>query len=172
MTALRWRNGPEMPLVEAEKALGFVALRENLDRAIGRTEAEIGVAGVEFGNRAVVIGFQACDVIAAGGQIAEEGAPGRFAEADTEQVVDLGRNRCRQDQPALLLVMDPQQYLEPRLLGVGQRHKRRRVEDERNSPKSRINSSSGISEIGRESESMRSKLPARAKFRSRRGAGR
>jgi hypothetical protein len=69
-----------MPLVEAEKTSGFVALRKNHDRAIGETEAEIGVADVELGDRTVSIGFQACNVIArGGGQIAEEGAPGRFA---------------------------------------------------------------------------------------------
>ena len=40
------------------------------------------------------------------------------------------------------------QHLELRLLGVRQRDQRRRVENERHSPKPRISSSSGISEIG------------------------
>lgn len=97
-----------MPLVEAEQTSGFITLRENRNRAIGETEAEIGVAGVELGNSAVIVGFQARDVIALGGQIAEEGTPGRFAKADAEQAVDLGRNRRRQDQPTLLLVTDSQ----------------------------------------------------------------
>jgi hypothetical protein len=45
---------------------------------------------------------------------------------------------------ALLLVADFQQCFELRLLGVGQRDQRRRVENERHSPKPRISSFSGI----------------------------
>ena len=56
-----------MPLVEAEQTSGFVALRENHDRAICETEPEIGVAEVELGDRTVIIGFQADDVVALGG---------------------------------------------------------------------------------------------------------
>jgi hypothetical protein len=108
---------PGNAAVEAEQTSGFVALRENHDRAIGETEAEIGIADVEIGDRTVIVGFQACNVIALGSQIAEKGAPGRFAKTDAEQVVDLGRDRCRQDQPTLLLGADSQQRLEPRLLG-------------------------------------------------------
>jgi len=95
-----------------------------------------------------------------------------MAEADAKQVVDLRCDRSRQDQRAVLLLANLQQRLELGLLGIRQRDQRRRVENQRHSPKPRINSSSGISEIGRESLSMRSKLPARAKFRSRLGAGR
>ena len=97
-----------MPLVEAEQTSGFVALRENRNRAIGKTEAEIGIVGIEFGNRSVVTGLEAGDVVASRGEIAEKGAPGRGAKADAEQVVDLGRDRCRQNQPTLLLVTNPQ----------------------------------------------------------------
>ncbi len=84
-----------MPLVEAEQTSGFVALRENHDRATGETEAEIGVADVELGDRPVIVGFQARNVIALGSQIAEEGAPGRFAEADAEQVSEAWYLRFR-----------------------------------------------------------------------------
>ena len=161
-----------MALVEAEQAPGLIALRQNRDRAVGETEAEIGVAGVEVDDRLVIAGFQACDVVALSGEIAEEGAPGRFAEADTEQVVDLGGDRSLENQWALLLPADSQQRFEARLPRVRRRDEGRRVEDERHSPKPRISSSSGISEIGRASWSMRSKLPARAKFRSRFGRGR
>src|SRR3954454_7494549 len=106
-----------MALVETEQTSGFVSLRENRNRAIGEAEAEIGVTDVELGNRTVVIGVQARDVIAAGSQIAEDGAAGRFAKTDAEQVVALGRDRRRQDKPTSLLVTDPQQHLELGLLG-------------------------------------------------------
>ena len=118
-----------MALVEAEKATGFIALRKDRDRAIGKTEAEIGVASVELGDHPVVTGLQARDVIAPRGEIAEEGASCRMAEADAQQIVDLGRNRRRQDQRSLLLVANSQQRLELRLLGVRQRDQRRRVEN-------------------------------------------
>jgi hypothetical protein len=94
--ALQRRYGAKMALVEAEKATGFIALRKDRDRAIGKTEAEIGVAGVELRDHPVIAGFQARDVIAPCGEIAEEGTSGRMAEADAEQIVDLGRNRSRQ----------------------------------------------------------------------------
>lgn len=128
--------------------------------------------GVELGNRLVVARFKTGNVVALRGEITEEGASRRFTKADAEQVVDLGRDGCRQDQSALLLVANSQQLFELRLPGVGQCDQRSRIEDKRQAPKPRISSSSGISEIGRESVSMRSKLPARAKLRSRLGAGR
>jgi hypothetical protein len=58
-SALKWRNGPEMPLVEAEQTSSFAALRENHNRAIGEAEAEVGVADVKVGDRPVIIAFQA-----------------------------------------------------------------------------------------------------------------
>lgn len=43
-----------MALVEAEEAPDSVTLGKDRDRAIGQTEAEIGVAGVELSDRPVV----------------------------------------------------------------------------------------------------------------------
>ena len=86
-----------MALVEAEEAPGFIALRKDRDGAIGKTEAEIGVAGVELGDHPVVAGLQARDVVAPRGEIAKEGTSGGLAEADAKQIVDLGRNRRRQE---------------------------------------------------------------------------
>src|SRR4051794_18069259 len=160
-----------MTLVEAQDAPGSVSLRKNCDRAIGKTQREIRIAGVKLGDRRIVTRFQAGDVIAPRGEITEEGTSSRMAKADTQQIVDLGRDRCWEDQRSLLLA-DFQQRLELGLLGVRQCDQRRRVENERHSPKPRSSSSSGISETGRGSVSMRSKLPATAKFLSRFGAGR
>ena len=111
-------------------------------------------------------------MIAKGREVAEElpacGAP----ESPSEQVVDLRRNRCGNDQRAGLGPQDLEQRVPLWLLGLGKRDKRCRVEDQRQSPKPRISSSSGIFESGRGSVSIRSKFPARAKLRSPRDSGR
>ena len=95
--ALKRRNGPKMPLVETEQTSGFVALRKNRDRAVGETEAKIGVAAVEFGDRLVIAGFQACDVIAPRGEIAEEGASSRDPVCRCRRQP----NQCKSTKPVL-----------------------------------------------------------------------
>lgn len=75
-----------MTLVEAEQAVGTVALREDHYRAVGEAESEIGAPSVEGGDGRVVAGLQARDLVALSDEVTEEGAPGRFAEADAEQV--------------------------------------------------------------------------------------
>jgi hypothetical protein len=90
---LERRHGAKVALVEAAKAPRLVALGQNYDRAVSEPQTEVRIPGIELGYRPVVTSLQAGDVVASRREITEEGTPSYFAEAGSEQVVDLARNR-------------------------------------------------------------------------------
>jgi hypothetical protein len=74
-------------------------------------------------------------LISTRGKVFKERAPRRRAEALTEEVIDLGGHRSRNEQPASLRTEKLENLPATRLLLVGQRYERRRVNDERHRPK-------------------------------------
>ena len=93
----------------------------------------------------------------------EERAARSRPEAAGKQVVDLGSYRGREEQLSPLGAQEREDLLASRLSSVRHGHERRRVEDERHSPKPSSNSASGISAIERGSSSMRENPSASAK---------
>jgi len=164
-------NRTEVALVKAEDPSGLVPVGKDHERAVGEPQPKIGVARFQFDHGGVVIAVKSGYDEPPRREVAEKRASGLMTEALAEEIVDLGRGGSRDDQGAGFAREDVEDRGPLGLRGVGHRDQRSGVDDQRQVPKPASRSGSGICEIGRASPSMRTNPLARAKSRSRDGAG-
>lgn len=74
-TALQWRDGTEMSLVEGHDLIGPIAVRDHDQRAVGEPKLEIRIACVELSDRGIVLALETGDGKSSGGEIGDEISP-------------------------------------------------------------------------------------------------
>src|SRR5262249_4226612 len=160
--SLEGPHSAEVAFVKRQDAARPKLARKDDDREIGEPDVQIGVSPIQLQHRFVVATVEAGALVATRGKVLQEGAPRRRAEAPTEQVIDLGGHRRRDEEAPMLRAKDLEDLVAPRLAPVGKGDERRRVDDEGHLPKPARSSSSGISETGRGSSSIRAEAGAGA----------
>lgn len=92
-----------MAIVEGEESTSAPPLRKDDNAQIRESDVEIRVATFEVDDDTVVVSLQAADREAARRQVIEEGKTSAPSESTSEQIVDLGGHRSRDNElPGLL----------------------------------------------------------------------
>jgi hypothetical protein len=87
-----------MSLVEGEEPAGLVSLGDDNRTQVGQPGIEVVIPALEVSDQGEVSGVQVRHGEPARGKILQESQPSRPAKPTAEEVVHLGRCRCRDDQ--------------------------------------------------------------------------
>ena len=128
---LQGSDRTKVPLVERQDATRPEPSCEHYNREVRQPDIQVTVPSVDLPRRVVVARIQARTLISAGGKVLQEGAPRRWAEPPTKQVVDLGRDQRWDEQGASLGAQNLKDLRPTRFTLIGKGDQRGRVDDER-----------------------------------------
>ena len=118
-----------MPLVEAQDAISPVPICQNDERAVGKAEPEVFITALKLDDRGVVRTLQACYGEAPGRKITQERSSCGMPEALAEEIVDLRCYRGGDHQRPGFARENFEDLVAAGLVGVGERHNGRSVEE-------------------------------------------